>query len=399
MYPVKRAKESDNPHGGPRRRYLEVEADSEFQRFMKSMIKVRQTRITSTPHNYSIAIRRFFGEFLKTTPTKWLQIMRDAKGNAVMVGNVAKAVEVANEFMTYLGEETEIASGSIKVARSAIGRFLKFNGLEIGDLSDIEITPKKEKSPFSEADARKFIAMLKHHRDRAFFLIGFKSGLRVSELRLLGYDDVLEIFDPTREEPYAIHSQNKHSKGNHGYTSFIDDEACDALRAWIESAHIQKGEFIFRNDGDVISYSTIWRAFNEACKRAGLPNKRIHGMRSYMRTALSRAGCQSDLAAKIIGHGSSSLEQTYTDAIVEQLRTEYAKALDTLRLVTKNNGGIRALTTDQEAAITERIAKKLQAQFEEKYLKALAALPRDAAGHPVASVNPQAIMADIEQGK
>lgn len=88
-----------------------------------------------------------------------------------------------------------------------------------------------------------------------------------------------------------------------------------------------------------------------------------------MRTCLARAGCQSDLIEKIIGHGSRSLSQTYTDSVVADLRAEYAKSLDLNRLLTRTatNGQylaakstVNILSEEEKKRMYEELKKELR---------------------------------------
>lgn len=183
--------------------YPEVEDDLAIKSWLSGMVRIRQHRIPRTGRLYLIYLREFYGGYVKSTPTAWLEAVRK---------DPIKAAADVNSFLEHLAS-TSVADGTIHVARNALIKFLRENRIPTDDIRSVAIEPKRKYVPFSEQEARDFIAALRHPRDKALFLLAFKSGLRLEELRLLSYDDVSEVFDANCSEPYAIYSRDENSKG------------------------------------------------------------------------------------------------------------------------------------------------------------------------------------------
>jgi site-specific recombinase XerD len=119
-------------------------------------------------------------------------------------------------------------------------------------------------------------------RDRAFFVLGVRTGFRVSELLSLRIADVVNAGEVARSVSVARKSMKGKTEGR---TIPLHDEARAALAAWVAEldatgAAAESPLFLSR-EGGALSRTQAWALLTNAYKRAGLSGRGIgcHGLR------------------------------------------------------------------------------------------------------------------------
>ena len=187
--------------------------------------------------------------------------------------------------------------------------------------------------------------------ERACFLMGSSSGMRIGELLQLTDDDV-----KLDENPVRIEISGEYTKSGDNRTTFITNEARDALIEWnrIKDNYFQsvRGKLNFKDSNGIkykynydsnekrifpISYVTINRHWNKLITKAGFGEKgkktgrylmHIHCLRKYAKTRIKLAGVPEEITNWLVGHSSYLPEyDTPTD---EELIPYYTKAIPNL---------------------------------------------------------------------
>jgi integrase len=160
-----------------------------------------------------------------------------------------------------------------------------------------------------------FEKVLKHLSKsvRPLAIVGFNSGARRGELLKLKWADV------HLKEGFLTFHDTKN--GEDRDVPIIGDArgALESLRAKFPTA-----DYVFvRQNGNRLK--DFRRAWKNACKNAGLPGRKFHGLRRGMATRLMGAGIDSQTARMITGHKDASTFEQYRQlqrtAILEAGRT------------------------------------------------------------------------------
>lgn len=145
-------------------------------------------------------------------------------------------------------------------------------------------------------------------RDRALFLLGIRSGFRISELLSLTLGDLLQ--NGCLVERVAVRRQNM-KKRIEGRSVLLHPEAKEALRVWVSqlmaAGHIGSATFVFRSrrgENSPISRIQAWRVLNAHFSMAGLMGKLgTHSMRkTFANKVYERLGRDLVRTQKALGH-------------------------------------------------------------------------------------------------
>jgi len=145
-------------------------------------------------------------------------------------------------------------------------------------------------------------------RDKALFLLGLRSGFRISELLSLTYGDVIQ------NGVMVDHVLVKRSAMKQKITSrsvVLHPEAKDALTAWvsefIKSGNITDAAFLFQSrngENRPICRQHYFRILQRACRKAGVLGRvGTHSMRkTFASRVYDKLGRNIFLTQKALGH-------------------------------------------------------------------------------------------------
>ena len=159
-----------------------------------------------------------------------------------------------------------------------------------------------------------------NRKHRALFMTTYAAGLRVSEVCQLRIADLLS----DRHQIHVVQGKGKRDR----YT-LLSPRLLEELRAYWRLYRPKDWLFPSRVYPDRhITEAAVQRAFTEAVKAAGLPDRGgIHSLRHSFATHLLEAGVDPLTLQRLLGH--SSLRTTTTYLHVRQERLEYiSSALD-----------------------------------------------------------------------
>lgn len=177
-------------------------------------------------------------------------------------------------------------------------------------------------------------------RGRAIILCLAQSGVRNNCLRRWTYSMVKDYLYPELKIPVRLKITNeidtKISYNIEYYYTFLQDEAADSLKSYIEWRKHEYGwqpkdnDFIFvSNTGKRLRQSTINDTMNRAAKNSGLNPETIwaHLLRKFFRKVLYGTPIDNDIAEAIMGHQIAGIKENYFDRYdLDWIASEYMKA-------------------------------------------------------------------------
>lgn len=172
-------------------------------------------------------------------------------------------------------------------------------------------------------DIKLLLSVVDNARERALILVLLRTGMRIGEL--LG-TKIIDINFPERkiEIPQA-------QKTYEGRIVYMSDDACTALKAWLEK-RIPGKEFIFYGKGnrEKLSYPRARQFFIEWIKKAGLSHKgyTLHCLRHTFASELLNAGMRLECLRMLLGHKNIEMTRRYARLTDNTRRNEYFKAME-----------------------------------------------------------------------
>lgn len=168
--------------------------------------------------------------------------------------------------------------------------------------------------PLTDAEVARVMAQLKP-RDRCFFVLGLRTGFRVSELLSLRLRDVWQA----GQVPAAVSVARKAMKGQgEGRTVPLHPQARAELAAWaaaLQARGAAPSSPLFPSQkGGTITRMQAWALLTNAYKRAGLSGRGVgvHGLRKTFAGKMYRR-LERDLmkTQKALGHKSVTSTAAY----------------------------------------------------------------------------------------
>ena len=158
--------------------------------------------------------------------------------------------------------------------------------------------------PLTESEVEAVLAQMdgpSSARDRALFLLGVRSGFRISEILSLRLGDVVQAGRVVER----VRVQRRHMKGKReGRTVLLHPAARAALATWLEE---------LRSDGYMTAESFVFQS------RRG-PNQAIGRVQAWriLKRSFEQAGLTGNL-------GTHSMRKTFADRIYERLGGDLVK--------------------------------------------------------------------------
>ena len=183
------------------------------------------------------------------------------------------------------------------------------------------LNPPRVRSPLPhvvpEAVAGRLVDGIVGHRDRAMFEVLYGSGLRISELVALDWDDI--GFDTSQVRV-------RRGKGGRERRVPLGELAADALAALNSEAGTDVGAVFRGVRGGRLSDRVARRAVREHGIVAGLPELHPHALRHSFATHLLDASADLRAIQEMLGHQRLSTTQRYTAVSTAKLKDVYRSA-------------------------------------------------------------------------
>ena len=162
-------------------------------------------------------------------------------------------------------------------------------------------------------------------RDRAWFVLLWRTGMRVGELVNLKQDDVLSA--PTNERPARLCVMGKGQKER---IVLLSADGYEVLSTWLAQRPSSASSHIFLNDrGQPLSVSGIEWLLNRYGEEAGV-SLTPHQLRHTFARQAIEAGMPITSLGKLLGHTDVTTTQIYTAGADPQLAAAYQQAMSRL---------------------------------------------------------------------
>ncbi len=263
------------------------------------------------------------------------------------------------------------------VLRIALNEALK-GDLVARNVAELTTPPKAEKreiTPFTPAQAGRFLKAAMGHRLEALFTSGLAVGLRSGECSALRWSDVdmdagrvtvrhtlqrVKLPGEKRGHLVLLPPKSKKSRrtielpatcvtGLGAHKQRQEQERALAGSRWKNTDHVFTSTI-----GTPIDDRKILKEFNALVKAAGLPKQRFHDLRHACISLLGAQGVPLKVIAEIVGHSDVRLTQNVYQHIYSEAKRAAADTMDTLLIGLANTPEPPVATTVATKPLTVR---------------------------------------------
>jgi site-specific recombinase XerD len=171
------------------------------------------------------------------------------------------------------------------------------------------------------ADVGAFLSVLDHTRDRAFFLLLLRTGMRVGELLDLRATD-LNLAD----KKVLIYMGEKNYRGR---VVYLSEDAVIAAETWLSIRDSSQEMLFYSCRRPTLSYGAVRNRFTKYLERAGLTGKgyTIHCLRHTFASEMLNAGLRLEVLQQLLGHSSLEVTRQYGRLTDKTREEEYFTAM------------------------------------------------------------------------
>ncbi|MBY0449923.1 MAG: tyrosine-type recombinase/integrase [Cyanobacteria bacterium] len=292
----------------------------EFTAWLGTHIELTQKEVSSEEERSPIEFTQpqALSSFFRALPNRY-SVFLSARGHARTT--VARKLSCTQSFFKFITKERLLESLSSTEAASIPKLPLTFHRpKQPKQLPHFLTQPEVSQllstcSRIQDENSASFFPL----RNRAIIHMLFASGIRVSELTQLNWQDL----DWTLGEIRVL------GKGQRERIAFVSDAALTDLRQYHAlSPHTQAEDPVFLNrDGTRLTPRSVARLINQVGEQAGLSKKlHPHLFRHSFATFLLNNGVDLRAVQELLGHVSIRSTQIYTHVTTERLRKAYLSA-------------------------------------------------------------------------
>lgn len=228
-----------------------------------------------------------------------------------------------------------LAASTVKRRAAALKTFFDFLAEDSGDLSWVNPVRMKRHAgkqarrlprDVSDAAVEQIWSQINSQRDRAWFVLMLRAGLRVSEVARLKLEDIWVPADKTQAVRLRVCG-----KGRKERMVLLSEDAYAVLQAWLAERPSSPSPQVFLNqrDGGPLSANGIGYCLRLYARQAGIKIT-PHQLRHTYARQLTEAGMPVTSLGKLLGHAQVSTTQIYTAGADPQLAQAYQQAMDRL---------------------------------------------------------------------
>ncbi len=215
-------------------------------------------------------------------------------------------------FLSYLLSDKHLSARTLNLVRAALLFF--YNEIMGIGITNIK-TPKIEKSlptVLTKKEVRALFNAAKNFKSRLILKLLYSSGLRVSELTKLKYEDI------NLDENSGTVRQGKGKKDR---MFILSHEIIEDLKIFQKKQEKTKGYIFINNKNQPISTRNIQKIIKNYAKKADI-NKNVtpHKLRHSFATHLLEAGTDIRMIQELLGHSNLQTTQIYTHVSREQIK-------------------------------------------------------------------------------
>ena len=225
-------------------------------------------------------------------------------------------------YLAYLEQIKQYSAATMNAALSAFKFF--YRQVLNRDTAREQKRPRQDKRlpvVFSKSEIKKIFDSVKNPKHRLLLMIGFASGLRVSELVNLRRQNV----DFSRKVVRVVDG-----KGRKDRETIMSETAYVALKYYYNRYKITDWIFPGADPSHHISIRTAQHIFQNALKLANIEKKAsIHSLRHSFATHLLESGTDITYIKELMGHGSIRTTERYTH-VAKRKTLKITSPLDTI---------------------------------------------------------------------
>ena len=220
--------------------------------------------------------------------------------------------EDIKSFLSYLLSDKGLSARTLNLIRATL--FFFYN--EIMNLGITKIkTPKIEKTlptVLTKKEVRALFNAAKNFKSRLILKLLYSSGLRVSELTRLKYEDI-----NSDDKTGIVHQ----GKGKKDRAFILSQEIINDLKTYQKKQNISKGYIFTNSRNKPISTRNIQKIIKNYAKKAEI-NKNVtpHKLRHSFATHLLQDGTDIRVIQELLGHSNLQTTQIYTHISREQIK-------------------------------------------------------------------------------
>jgi integrase/recombinase XerD len=170
-------------------------------------------------------------------------------------------------------------------------------------------------------DVRVLFSVLDHTRDRAFFLLLLRTGMRVGELLDLRASDL-----HLPEKKILIYMGEKNYRGR---VVYLSEDAVEAAEAWLAIRDSHQDMLFYSSQRPTLSYPAVRIRFKKYLEKTGLSGKgyTIHCLRHTFASEMLNAGLRLEVLQQLLGHSSLEVTRQYARLTDKTREEEYFRAM------------------------------------------------------------------------
>ncbi|NPA74964.1 MAG: tyrosine-type recombinase/integrase [Euryarchaeota archaeon] len=223
-------------------------------------------------------------------------------------------------YKIYLSTKKKYSKNTIYLALKAVTAYFKYRKIPLPDDLKPPKRPKQMPKYLTEEEVRKLLDAAKENpRDYAILSLLAYSGLRVSELCNLKFEDV-----ELGERVVYVRS----GKGDKDRIVVISDPAAEAIENYLLS-RTDSLEYLFSSQkSEHITRVQVFRIVKKYAELAGIKkNVTPHVLRHTLATTMLRRGVDIRFIQQFLGHSSVATTQIYTHVDDEALKRVYDEVM------------------------------------------------------------------------
>jgi len=209
------------------------------------------------------------------------------------------------DYLFHLVEEKEVSTSTLNIAINAL-KFYYGKILKQRFVYEIKRPKKDKKLPvvLSQEEVSRILSAVLNMKHKAILMLVYSSGLRVSEVVKLKYEDI----DTERR---LIHIRG--AKGRKDRYTMLSDVALETLKIYIQVTSSKDWLFSGQKVDSHITTRTVQKIFDDAVKKAGIRKEvSVHSLRHSFATHLLESGTDLRYIQELLGHKSSKTTEIYT---------------------------------------------------------------------------------------
>jgi integrase len=177
---------------------------------------------------------------------------------------------------------------------------------------------------FTARDFRLFLSVVKEKDFCDLCITGLLSGLRLSELTSLRWDDI----DFASKVIYVRNTKTFTTKTRKNRVVPMSDELCHLLKERKENIRFECETVFHDRYGKKLRDLTVSHTFKKYIRKAGLNDKlHFHSLRHSFASALVMSGVSLYAVQKLLGHTNSQTTEIYSHLMPQQLHFEVNRGL------------------------------------------------------------------------